>query len=111
MEAALALISVSFHLIAVSSNDLNTSSLQCATRAHDYLGLFHLFKLFQTQYCFEPDVETSAPFDFRCIPKTNDFSDIGGYFLKKVRHLGPSAAQPLMICLYTDLAHGHLDGS
>ncbi|GAA5938378.1 transcription initiation factor TFIID subunit TAF2 [Sporobolomyces koalae] len=64
MEAALALIS-------------------CATVHQDYLGLFHLFKLFQTWYCFEPDVETKDPFGFRCIPKTNDFSDFTMYFLKK----------------------------
>ncbi|GAA5910197.1 hypothetical protein JCM8208_006756 [Rhodotorula glutinis] len=64
MEAALALIS-------------------CATAQQDYLGLFHLFKIFQTWYCFEPDVETKDPFGFRCIPKTNDFSDFTLYFLKK----------------------------
>ncbi|GAA5961060.1 hypothetical protein JCM3765_006519 [Sporobolomyces pararoseus] len=64
MEAALALIS-------------------CATAQQDYLGLFHLFKLFQTWYCFEPDVETKDPFGFRCIPNTNDFSDFTLYFLKK----------------------------
>ncbi|KAK4051913.1 hypothetical protein OIV83_002618 [Microbotryomycetes sp. JL201] len=64
MEAALALIS-------------------CATSSQNYLGLFHLFKLFQTKYCFEPDVETQDPLGFRCIPKTNDFGDIGEYFLKK----------------------------
>ncbi|GAA5825196.1 hypothetical protein JCM3770_002346, partial [Rhodotorula araucariae] len=64
MEAALALIS-------------------CATAQQEYLGLFHLFKLFQTWYCFEPDVETKDPFGFRCIPKTNDFSDFTLYFLKK----------------------------
>ncbi|GAA6019407.1 hypothetical protein JCM11491_004818 [Sporobolomyces phaffii] len=64
MEAALALIT-------------------CATAHQDYLGLFHLFKLFQTWYCFDPDVETKDPFGFRCIPKTNDFSDFTLYFLKK----------------------------
>ncbi|GAA5913888.1 hypothetical protein JCM5296_004171 [Sporobolomyces johnsonii] len=64
MEAALALIS-------------------CATAQQDYLGLFQLFKLFQTWFCFEPDVETKDPFGFRCIPKTNDFSDFTLYFLKK----------------------------
>lgn len=57
---------------------------QCATAQQDYLGLFHLFKLFQTWYCFEPDVETKDPFGFRCIPNTNDFSDFTLYFLKKV---------------------------
>ncbi|GAA5828317.1 hypothetical protein JCM11251_006194 [Rhodosporidiobolus azoricus] len=64
MEAALALIA-------------------CATTQHQYLGLFHLFKLFQHWYCFEPDVETHDPFGFRCIPKTNDFSDFTMYFIKK----------------------------
>ncbi|GAA5898524.1 transcription initiation factor TFIID subunit TAF2 [Sporobolomyces salmoneus] len=64
MEAALALIT-------------------CATAQQDYLGLFHLFKLFQTWFCFDPDIETKDPFGFRCIPKTNDFSDFTLYFLKK----------------------------
>ncbi|BGP14759.1 hypothetical protein JCM10213_004302 [Rhodosporidiobolus nylandii] len=64
MEAALALIT-------------------CATPDQQYLGLFHLFKLFQTWYCFEPDVETQDAFGFRCIPKTNDFGDFTMYFLKK----------------------------
>ncbi|GAA5878689.1 hypothetical protein JCM8547_002132 [Rhodosporidiobolus lusitaniae] len=64
MEAALALIS-------------------CATIQQDYLGLFQLFKLFQTWFCFEPNVETKDPFGFRCIPKTNDFGDFTMYFLKK----------------------------
>lgn len=59
--------------------------MQCATKTHDFLGLFHLFKIFQTHYCFEPDIETHDPFGFRCIPKTNDFSDFSLYFLKKVR--------------------------
>ncbi|KDE02980.1 hypothetical protein MVLG_06514 [Microbotryum lychnidis-dioicae p1A1 Lamole] len=64
MEAALALVS-------------------CATNRADYLGLFHLFKLFQSWFCFEPAAETKDPFAFRCIPKTNDFSDMSLYFLKK----------------------------
>lgn len=57
---------------------------KCATQTHEFLGLFHLFKLFQTRFCFEPDKQTLDPFGFRCIPKTNDFSDLGEYFLKKV---------------------------
>ncbi|POY76846.1 hypothetical protein BMF94_0098 [Rhodotorula taiwanensis] len=64
MEAALALIS-------------------CATLEQQYLGLFHLLKLFQAWFCFEPDVETHDPFGFRCIPQTNDFSDFTLYFIKK----------------------------
>ncbi|GAA5975739.1 hypothetical protein JCM10908_005265 [Rhodotorula pacifica] len=64
MEAALALIT-------------------CATLEQQYLGLFHLLKLFQSWFCFEPDVETHDPFGFRCIPQTNDFSDFTLYFLKK----------------------------
>lgn len=58
--------------------------LQCATLEQQYLGLFHLLKLFQAWFCFEPDVETHDPFGFRCIPRTNDFSDFTLYFLKKV---------------------------
>lgn len=62
---------------------LTSRLLQCATLEQQYLGLFHLFKTFQTWYCFEPDVETKDPFGFRCIPKTNDFSDFTLYFMKK----------------------------
>ena len=58
---------------------------QCATEQLDFIGLFHLFKLFQTQNCFEPDLETQDPFAFRCIPKTNNFEDLTEYFIKKVR--------------------------
>ncbi|KAM0754710.1 hypothetical protein T439DRAFT_120001 [Meredithblackwellia eburnea MCA 4105] len=64
MEAALALIT-------------------CATKTQDYLGLFYLFKLFQTRYCFDPETEVKDPFNFRCIPKTNDFTDLTEYFLRK----------------------------
>lgn len=85
MEATLALISVS----CSASFCQNTIELdlpeQCATKAQNYLGLFHLFKLFQSRYCFEPEVETQDPFGFRCIPKTNDFRDVTEYYLKKVR--------------------------
>jgi transcription initiation factor TFIID subunit 2 len=49
--------------------------------------LFHLLKLFQAWFCFEPDVETHDPFGFRCIPRTNDFGDFTLYFLKKVSHI------------------------
>ncbi|KAK4696234.1 transcription initiation factor TFIID subunit 2, partial [Phenoliferia sp. Uapishka_3] len=54
-----------------------------ATEKMDFIGLFHLFKLFQSQYCFEPDVETQDPSAFRCIPKTNNFEQLTEYFLKK----------------------------
>lgn len=64
MEAALALIA-------------------CATKAQDYIGLFHLLKLFQSRYCFEPEEETHDPFKFTCIPKPNNFEDIADYLLKK----------------------------
>lgn len=66
MEAALALVGSS------------------ANRNLDYLGLFYLFKIFQTRFCFEPEHETSDPFDFRCVPRPNDFSDFSEYHLRKI---------------------------
>jgi transcription initiation factor TFIID subunit 2 len=56
---------------------------QCARADLDFIGLFHLFKLFKTRYCFDPDAEVHDPFDFRCVPKPNDFSDIPEYFVRK----------------------------
>lgn len=89
MEACLALISVreqNFHFLCVLTiSNFSDRYLQCATKTQNYLGLFHLLKLFQSRYCFEPDVETKDPFAMRCIPKTNDFCDLTEYFLKKVR--------------------------
>jgi transcription initiation factor TFIID subunit 2 len=83
MEAALALILVS-SACDCERTKTDANLLQCATKAQNYLGLFHLFLLFQTRYCFEPEVDTRDPFGFRCIPKTNDFRDLTEYFLKKV---------------------------
>ena len=57
--------------------------VSCSTLKDDCLGLFYLLKLFQTWYCFEPEKEETDPFLFRCIPKTNDFSDLTDYFLRK----------------------------
>lgn len=48
------------------------------------MGLFYLFKIFQTRYCFEPERETTDPFAFRCVPRPNDFADFADYHLRKV---------------------------
>lgn len=60
---------------------------QCATKQCNYLGLYHLLKLFQTRYCFSPREETRNPFDIRAIPQANHFGDLIDYFLRKVRTL------------------------
>ncbi|KAH9824294.1 hypothetical protein DFH28DRAFT_1103158 [Melampsora americana] len=57
--------------------------VSCATRQCNYLGLFHLLKLFQTRYCFAPQKESADPFEIRAIPKTNHFGNLIEYFLRK----------------------------
>ncbi|WFD36850.1 hypothetical protein MCUN1_003740 [Malassezia cuniculi] len=57
----------------------------CALPHLDLLGLFHLFMLFRTSYCFDqPGVDTpQAVLEAPCIPKPNDFSDMADYFVRR----------------------------
>lgn len=57
--------------------------LQCATQKLDWLGLFHLFKLF-LRYCYEPEDQKADLFSHTYVPRPNDFSDIAEYFVRKV---------------------------
>ncbi|KAG0147815.1 hypothetical protein CROQUDRAFT_655590 [Cronartium quercuum f. sp. fusiforme G11] len=57
--------------------------VSCATKQCNYLGLFHLLKLFQTYFCFKPKQETKHFNEFRNIPKPNQFNDLIEYFIKK----------------------------
>ena len=59
------------------------SSHQCAIRKLDFLGLFHLFKLF-LRYCYDPEDSNQDLFDHTYVPKPNDFSDFAEYFVRKV---------------------------
>ncbi|EPQ30343.1 uncharacterized protein PFL1_01869 [Pseudozyma flocculosa PF-1] len=59
--------------------------VSCAMPELDYLGLFHLLKLFRTQCCYDPpdDPAITNPLDVPCIPRANDFSDASEYFLQR----------------------------
>ena len=56
---------------------------QCAIQKLDFLGLFHLFKLF-LRYCYEPEDSNQDLFNLAYVPKPNDFSDFSEYFVRKV---------------------------
>lgn len=57
---------------------------QCAVRRLDFIGLFHLFKLF-LRHCYEPEDLNQDLFAHTYVPKPNDFSDLSEYFVRKVR--------------------------
>ncbi|KAH9858258.1 hypothetical protein C2E23DRAFT_892071 [Lenzites betulinus] len=54
----------------------------CATQKLDWLGLFHLFKLF-LRYCYEPEDPKADLFSHTYVPRPNDFSDLAEYFVRK----------------------------
>ncbi|KAF9486524.1 TATA-binding protein associated factor Taf2 [Pholiota conissans] len=56
--------------------------VNCAVRKLDFLGLFHLFKLF-LRYCYDPEDPNQDLFSHKYVPKPNDFSDISEYFVRK----------------------------
>ncbi|KAJ7597342.1 hypothetical protein C8J56DRAFT_316264 [Mycena floridula] len=56
--------------------------VQCAIRRLDFLGLFHLFKLF-LRYCYDPEDPNQDLFSHTYVPKPNDFSDLSEYFVRK----------------------------
>ena len=61
--------------------------------ANEHLGLFHLLKIYQSRYCYPPEVETMDPFQFTCIPRPNEFSDFAEHLVQKVSLIlacGPS---------------------
>jgi len=82
-EAALALINVS-DLCSDDTMFLIVWPSQCAIRKLDFIGLFHLFKLF-LRYCYEPENQNQDLFTHTYVPKPNDFSDLSEYFVRKVR--------------------------
>lgn len=45
--------------------------------------MFHLFKIFQSRYCYPPPQEIMDPFGFKCIPLANNFDDLSEYFVRK----------------------------
>ena len=55
----------------------------CATDQLDFIGMFHLFKIFQSRYCYQPNEEVKNPFEFKCIPLANNFDDLSEYFVRK----------------------------
>ncbi|KAF8910047.1 TATA-binding protein associated factor Taf2 [Gymnopilus junonius] len=56
--------------------------VNCAIRKLDFLGLFHLFKLF-LRYCYDPEDPNQDLFSHKYVPKPNDFSDLSEYFVRK----------------------------
>ncbi|KAA1114250.1 hypothetical protein PGT21_001821 [Puccinia graminis f. sp. tritici] len=57
--------------------------VSCATSRCGFLGLFHLLKLFQSRYCYPPQVEPDSPWHIRAIPKPNQFDNFADYFIRK----------------------------
>ncbi|KAG7099822.1 hypothetical protein E1B28_001631 [Marasmius oreades] len=55
--------------------------VNCAIRRLDFLGLFHLFKLF-LRYCYDPEDPNQDLFSHTYVPKPNDFSDLSEYFVR-----------------------------
>ncbi|KIY52676.1 hypothetical protein FISHEDRAFT_63651 [Fistulina hepatica ATCC 64428] len=56
--------------------------VQCAIRKLEFLGLYHLFKLF-LRYCYAPEDPAQDLFTHKYVPKPNDFSDLAEYFVRK----------------------------
>ncbi|EIW87115.1 TATA-binding protein associated factor Taf2 [Coniophora puteana RWD-64-598 SS2] len=56
--------------------------VNCAIRKLDFLGLFHMFKLF-LRYCYDPEDPNQDLFSHNYVPKPNDFSDLAEYFVRK----------------------------
>ncbi|KZS93535.1 hypothetical protein SISNIDRAFT_441399 [Sistotremastrum niveocremeum HHB9708] len=56
--------------------------VNCATRRLDFIGLFHLFKMF-LRYCYNPDDPTKELFTLKYVPRPNDFSDLAEYFVRR----------------------------
>ncbi|KAH8094603.1 hypothetical protein BXZ70DRAFT_1009904 [Cristinia sonorae] len=54
----------------------------CAIQRLDWLGLFHLFKLF-LRYCYDPEDPNQDLFTHSYIPRPNDFSDLAEYFVRR----------------------------
>jgi len=63
-------------------SSLSTTNLQCAGPSSEYLGFFHLYKLF-VRYCYPVQNKTDL-FKNELMPKPNDFSDLPEYFARKV---------------------------
>ncbi|KAG8818496.1 hypothetical protein FRC17_010811 [Serendipita sp. 399] len=57
------------------------SLVPCAGAAVEFLGLYHLYKLF-FRYCYDP-LNREDLFKNELVPRPNDFSDFSEYFLRK----------------------------
>jgi len=73
-------------------------TMQCAIRRLDFLGLFHLFKLF-LRYCYEPEDPNQDLFAHTYVPKPNEFSDFAEYSVRKVSfHFSSALPSPSVVC-------------
>lgn len=59
--------------------------VNCAIEPLDFIGLFHLYKLFQFRYCYPqpPEYIPEHSLDLLLVPRANDFSDLADYFLRR----------------------------
>jgi hypothetical protein len=78
---------------------------QCAIRRVDFLGLFHLFKLF-LRYCEDPEDPNQDLFTHRYVPKLNDFTEISEYYVRRVRLFTFLWKVPLIYCT-SGFGQGH----
>lgn len=66
----------------------------------DWIGLFHLFKLF-LRYCYDPEDQNQDLFSHTYVPRPNDFSDFAEYFVRKVGSLSlPYVEHQSILCEY-----------
>ncbi|TDL26427.1 TATA-binding protein associated factor Taf2 [Rickenella mellea] len=56
--------------------------VNCANQRLDYIGLFHLFKLF-LRYCYDPEDPDQDLFLHKYVPRPNNFSDFSEYYVRK----------------------------
>lgn len=59
--------------------------VNCAIESLDFIGLFHLYKLFQFRYCYPQPAEyhPKHALDLLLVPRANDFSELADYFLRR----------------------------
>jgi len=87
------------------------SFLQCAIHKLNFLGLFHLFKLF-LRYCYDPEDPNQDLFSHKYVPKPNDFSDLAEYFVRKVFFSLPTRRlRSFLINFSLDFSQCHFPGS
>ena len=70
-------------LLHITFDPDTSTAVKCANLRLDWIGLFHLFKLF-LRYCYELEDPKADLFSHTYVPRPNDFSDIAEYFVRNV---------------------------